>query len=84
MSNYFRKFPQVEYKFGNETNTALIQDLTVYIDIIDQLKDDATAYSFYDILDGDRPDQVSNTLYGSNKFYWTFYYRIFKNFFYFF
>jgi len=74
MSNYFRKFPQVEYNFGNETDTALIQDLTVYIDIIDQLKDDATAYSFYDILDGDRPDQVSNTLYGSNKFYWTFYY----------
>ena len=43
MSRYFKNFPQVEYKFGNETDAALIQDLTVYVDIVDQLKDDTTS-----------------------------------------
>ena len=74
MSRYFKNFPQVEYKFGNETDAALIQDLTVYVDIVDQLKDDTTSYGTYDILDGDRPDQVSFKLYGTPNYHWTFYY----------
>ena len=74
MSRYFKNFPQVEYKFGTEFDSTLIQDLTVYIDIIDQLKDDTTSYGTYDILDGDRPDQVSFKLYGTPNYHWTFYY----------
>ena len=74
MSRYFKNFPQVEYKFGNEVTANIIQDLTVYVDIIDQLKDDTTSYGTYDILDGDRPDQVSFKLYGSTNYHWTFYY----------
>ena len=61
-------------KFGNETDASLIQDLTVYVDIVDQLKDDTTSYGTYDILDGDRPDQVSFKLYGTPNYHWTFYY----------
>ncbi len=74
MSQYFNSFPLVRYKFGNEVSENLIQDITVYIDLIDQLKDEATSYSFYDILDGDRPDQVAFKLYENVNFHWTFYY----------
>lgn len=69
MSQYFNSFPLVRYKFGNEVSENLIQDITVYIDIIDQLKDEATSYSFYDILDGDRPDQVAFKLYDNINFH---------------
>ena len=41
---------------------------------VDQLKDDTTSYGTYDILDGDRPDQVSFKLYGTPNYHWTFYY----------
>ena len=74
MSTYFHNFPNVFYNYGNETTGNIAQDLTVYIDLIDQLKDDTTSYQKYSIFDGDRPDHVSYKLYGDTQFYWTFYY----------
>ena len=72
--SYFRNFPLVDYRFGNETTTALFQNLTTYIDIIDQVRDDLTLYEKYVIQDGVRPDVLSYELYGTIDFYWTFFY----------
>lgn len=71
---YFHNFPSVGYKFGNEEATNIAHDLTVYVDLIDQLKDNTTMYETYSIIDGDRPDHVSFKMYGDTSFYWTFYY----------
>ena len=78
---YFKDFPRVEYVFGDQIDiggqsvtTEIYQDISAYVDIIDEVKNNSSFYTFYNVQDGDRPDQVSNTLYGSNKFYWTFYY----------
>ena len=70
---YFRKFPSTAYQFGNEVNFAVATDLTPYINLIDQIKDDTSTYESYFILDGDRPDQVSLQIYGTTLYYWTFY-----------
>lgn len=69
----FRNYPLVNYKFGDENTTAIFTNLTAYIDIIDQVKDDGSFYEYYDIIDGDRPDTVSYKLYGTTDYYWTFY-----------
>ena len=71
---YFRKFPSAAYQFGNEVNFAVATDLTPYINLIDQIKDDTSTYESYFILDGDRPDQVSQKLYDTTDNYWTFYF----------
>ena len=70
---YFSSMETVFYQFGNETSATLFQDISRYIDIIDELKDNVISYSLYDINEGYRPDQLSQALYGSPLYYWTFY-----------
>ena len=81
MSNYFTNFNKVDYVFGDEFNTKgaleltleLFQDITSYVDFIDDLKDLAPYYQTYYVLDNDRPDQVSHKIYGTTDYHWTFY-----------
>lgn len=70
---YFYNFPNTLYKFGNETSLTSFQDISAYVDIIDQVKDDINFYQVYDIEDGDRPDVVSYKIYGSPFYYWSFF-----------
>ncbi len=70
---YFQRFPFVNYNFGdNEANT-IFPNITAYIDIVDQLKDEVAFYEKYTILDGDRPDIVSQKLYDTPDYHWTFF-----------
>jgi hypothetical protein len=71
--NYFSNNPNTLYRFGNNEEAVLIQDISVYANVIDQLKDDVTTYQKYTILENMRPDQVSFKLYGTTDFYWTFF-----------
>jgi len=71
---FFRNFPVVNYNFGDETFTTLFQNITAYISIIDNLQDDVSFYNTYFIDQGERPDTLSNKLYGSMDYYWTFYF----------
>jgi len=71
--SFFSNFPIVDYKFGNEVDTSLFQNLTVYVDLIDQVIDNSSLYNTYTIQDGERPDSLSFKLYGTVNHYWTFY-----------
>lgn len=71
--SYFNNFPNVLYKFGNEQQPNLFQDLSAYVQIIDEIKDNLNFYSSYSILEGERPDQLSQKLYGTPSLYWTFF-----------
>lgn len=73
MSNYFRNFPKVDYRFGDETTTTQFQHLGTYVDIIDQVKEYSVYYQSYNIKNGERPEQLSYFLYGNDTHYWTFY-----------
>ena len=42
--SFFRNFPTVAYNFGNETFDTTFHNLTTYIDLIDQIADDASFY----------------------------------------
>ena len=71
--SFFRNFPVVNYRFGDEVNTNLFQNLSAYIDMIDQISDDVAFYEKYTIMDGERPDVLSYKLYGTIDFYWSFF-----------
>lgn len=70
---FFTGFPEVVYKYGNEKDFNRAQNLSAYVDIIDRLKDNSSLYTFYDLYDGERPDQVSQMLYNTTDYYWTFF-----------
>ena len=71
--SFFSNFPIVNYKFGNEVSDTIFQNLTVYVDLIDQIIDNASLYTKYTIQDGERPDSLSYKLYDTVDHYWTFY-----------
>ena len=72
-TNYFRNFPEIDYIFGNELNASKFENISIYSDVVDQVKNVVTAYEDYNIYPGERPDQVSFNLYGTTEHYWTFY-----------
>lgn len=69
--SYFRNFPAIDYYFGNKTQPTRFQNMMVYADLIDQIKDDVSVYTEYNIQDGDRADQISQKLYGTTDYHWT-------------
>ena len=71
--NYFKNFGFAEYRFGNNTDIDLVQNITKYVDLIDQIRNNISFTEKYNILSGDRPDVVSHKLYGTMDYYWTFY-----------
>tara|TARA_B110000858_G_scaffold197574_1_gene259739 strand:- start:6166 stop:6891 length:726 start_codon:yes stop_codon:yes gene_type:complete len=71
--SYFKNFSRVPYSFGNNEAPVLFQNLGTYIDIVDQVKDEVSAYRFYYIKEGDRPDQLAYLLYEDVNMYWTFF-----------
>ena len=70
---YFNEFENLTYKFGDEVDTVIFQNLSTYVDIIDEVKNNITFLNVHTIQEGFRPDQVSFQLYGTPLNYWTFY-----------
>jgi len=70
---FFQDFEKLTYRFGNEETTNVIQDLSTYSAIIDDLKDNISFYNTVTIPEGFRPDQMSIYLYDTPVYYWTFY-----------
>ena len=70
---YFNEFENLTYKFGDEVDTVIFQNLSIYVDIIDEIKNNITFLNVHTIQEGFRPDQVSIQLYGTPLYHWTFY-----------
>ena len=70
---YFSKVKNVSYLFGNENYTTSFQDLSVYVDIIDQVKDNINFYTTYYVQEGERPDTLSQKLYNTPTLHWIFF-----------
>lgn len=71
--SYFKYFPRVDYLFGNEQRPDQFENISVYTEIIDSIKNNISFYTDYYIQDGERPDQTSYNLYGTTTAHWTFF-----------
>lgn len=74
--SYFKNFPEIEYRFcgcTSSNNLVRFQNIAAYSDVLDQVAEDSSLYRFYQIQNGERPDVVSQRLYGTTEYYWTFY-----------
>jgi len=71
--SYFRQFPNLPYDFDRNGIKQTVVDIYRSARPLKAFLDDLNAYSFYDIKNGERPDIVSQRLYGTTQFYWTFF-----------
>lgn len=78
---YFKNFPRVDYRFGDDfvnvggadTVFEVTQNISIYTEILDAARKNGAFYSKYYVLEGDRPDVVSQKIYGTPAYHWTFY-----------
>lgn len=71
--SFFRQFPKVEYDFNRTGVLQNMVDLFRSVRPLPSFLDNYSAYKFYEIKNGERPDIVSQRLYGSSQYYWTFF-----------
>ena len=70
---FFRQFPKVEYDFNRQGVINNMVDIYRSVRPLQNFVDDTSAYVYYEVRNGERPDIVSNKLYGNQNFYWTFF-----------
>jgi len=70
--SFFKQFPVRRYRLP-DNNLAVVIDLFRHVGVDNILSDNLINYRYYDIVEGDRPDIVSQKLYGTTDYYWTFF-----------
>jgi hypothetical protein len=71
--SYFKNFETISYDFDGIGIEKDIKNIAQYSTIISKNLDNVAFYSYYNILDGERPDNVSQKLYGTPAYYWLFF-----------
>lgn len=71
--SFFKNFPTIKYDL-NETGELIdVKNLFKHVDVNDIGIDSNISYTYYEIQSGERPDTVSQRLYGTTDYYWTFF-----------
>jgi hypothetical protein len=71
--SYFKHFQKVDYDVRGNGFTQKLTNLTQMSKIGTKILDDISLYNYYNIQEGERPDNVSYKLYGTVDYYWTFF-----------
>lgn len=73
LTEYIEKYStdRFDMKFHNDQPVvATVKNLFQYTDIISDFKDKGSAFVLYQLKDGDLPEDVSKTYYGTYDFWW--------------
>tara|TARA_B100000927_G_scaffold231727_1_gene191753 strand:- start:5329 stop:6141 length:813 start_codon:yes stop_codon:yes gene_type:complete len=70
---FFKQFPKIEYDFNRDGTIQNMVDIYRSVRPLSAFLDNFSAYKFYEVKNGERPDIVSQRLYGTPDFYWTFF-----------
>ncbi len=70
---FFKQFPKVNYDFKRDGVVQQMVDIYRNVRPLESFLDNISAYKFYNVQNGERPDLVSGRLYGTSQFYWTFF-----------
>lgn len=75
--NYFEHVPKIMYPYGGKMiktagfdSTVETVDLTVRFKIVESIMNDPSAYTYYEWVDGDRPDIIAQRTYGDANLAW--------------
>jgi len=69
---FFDSFPKIRYDINRNrySNYQVITNILFRYDIIKKVLDEITTYYEYTIRDGDRPEILSERIYGNGEAYW--------------
>jgi len=70
---FFKQFPKVDYDFKRDGVIQKMVDIYRSVRPLENFLDEYTGYKFYNVKNGERPDIVSGRLYGTSRYYWTFF-----------
>jgi len=70
-TNFFSQFPSLAYDIDGEGSYVKLTDISRTADITTFNEDKVSYYTYYEVNDGDRPDTVSQLLYGTPEYYWS-------------
>jgi hypothetical protein len=65
---FFRNYPLISVEFP--TGPVIMTNTTAHVRLIEKLKKNITVLYDYSIQDGERPDTVSQNLYGTTEYTW--------------
>lgn len=71
--SYFSMFDRVLYDVYDDGNRQLVTNMTMYGTVSTKQFDNIIYYQYVTIPDGSRPDNLSQTLYDTPDYYWTFF-----------
>ena len=71
--SFFKNFPTRQYDIQSTGETVNVKDIFRHVDVDDIAADPYINYTYYKVTSGERPDVVSQKLYGTTDFYWTFF-----------
>ena len=71
--SFFKQFPLIDYDLKKNGSVMKMVNIFRSVRPLQNYVDDPSMYTFYEIKNGERPDTVSQRLYGTPDFYWTFF-----------
>ena len=72
-SIYFSKFPIITYDFPDKNGKQtfiLVRDITANIRFVNEIIQNIIDFEFYDIVDGETPEIISERFYGTPSYHW--------------
>ena len=69
--SFFKQFPTTNLQIADQVKRVV--DIFRHVDVNDVLAYDISNYRLENIGDGERPDNLSQRLYGTPDYYWTFF-----------
>jgi hypothetical protein len=67
---YFNNFPKISYDVNDDGNTVKITDITRRARISAETMLYASNYDYYDVNDGDTPENIAHDYYGDSDLHW--------------
>jgi len=72
-ASYFNNFNTIPYRIDDSGNVKKLTNITTNVKAQQFIENTGIGYMKYRISDGERPDIVSQQLYGTPNYYWTFF-----------
>ena len=70
MPQYFETFPKRLYDIDNSGNDKVVTDIFRRVKIRDKLANNITLFDKYDVIEGEKPEDVAYKAYGDADYFW--------------
>lgn len=64
MTSLFESYPNIVY------NKRSVKDITIRLDFLSRIKNNVSLFSFHNLKDGERPEDVALQFYGDPELFW--------------